>query len=328
MSSTIVRRVLVAGTGQLGSRYLQGLAKFHEPLEIFAYDLATKSLEKARQRFKEVPQEVGHRVNFSNDLESLPKTIDLAIVSSTADARPELVQAIACQAEIRTWILEKVLAQSIKGLHLIETTIQAQTPSWVNTPRPIFPLYQQLKKRINGQTIHAQFRNVTGIASNAVHFVDLVARITGEKVLSIDTSGLSAWKPYVKRPWLFDVDGLLNISFSNNSTLIISGTAGVRSTGAINKIKVGSSENSETWDIDAAGGNAVSTHGNQINAIGFYYQSDMTPLLVDRIFTGQNPGLTSLTESLELYEPLLKALLNHWNQTMSMSNSVTKLPIS
>ena len=33
------RKVLIAGAGQLGSRYLQGLSKVDEPLEIHVYDL-------------------------------------------------------------------------------------------------------------------------------------------------------------------------------------------------------------------------------------------------------------------------------------------------
>ena len=38
--------LLIAGAGQLGSRYLQGLALFDKPLNIWVYDISEASLER------------------------------------------------------------------------------------------------------------------------------------------------------------------------------------------------------------------------------------------------------------------------------------------
>ena len=46
--------ILISGSGQLGSRYLQGMARCDLPLKIFVHDLSIKSLEIAKQRWEEV----------------------------------------------------------------------------------------------------------------------------------------------------------------------------------------------------------------------------------------------------------------------------------
>ena len=49
MSATI----LIAGAGQLGSRYLQGLANCQNTLDIYVQDISKQSLQIAKQRWEE-----------------------------------------------------------------------------------------------------------------------------------------------------------------------------------------------------------------------------------------------------------------------------------
>jgi prephenate dehydrogenase len=46
-------KVLIAGTGQLGSRYLQGLFNTNFDIEIWAYDISEESLNRAKILFNE-----------------------------------------------------------------------------------------------------------------------------------------------------------------------------------------------------------------------------------------------------------------------------------
>ena len=48
------KKVLLVGAGQLGSRYLQGLAKVSIPLEIHVLDISESSLRIAEARWNEV----------------------------------------------------------------------------------------------------------------------------------------------------------------------------------------------------------------------------------------------------------------------------------
>ena len=65
--------ILIAGAGQLGSRYLQGLSSTSNTHEIYVYDLAQKSLDTAMTRYDDV---VGsgpeHVVHYTDHLNSIP----------------------------------------------------------------------------------------------------------------------------------------------------------------------------------------------------------------------------------------------------------------
>ena len=50
MSATI----LIAGAGQLGSRYLQGLANCRNTLDIYVQDISKHSLQIVKQRWEQV----------------------------------------------------------------------------------------------------------------------------------------------------------------------------------------------------------------------------------------------------------------------------------
>ena len=84
-----VSNILISGAGQLGSRYLQGLIKCRLPLRIYVQDIYHESLYRAKQRWNEVfIPETLHEVSFRTSLDSLPQEIDIAIVATTADVRP------------------------------------------------------------------------------------------------------------------------------------------------------------------------------------------------------------------------------------------------
>ena len=122
MSATI----LIAGAGQLGSRYLQGLANCQNTLDIYVQDIYEQSLQVAKQHWEQVAYPVDsdtvsgnnepavkHKVTFISSFEKIPKKIDIAIVATNADVRPQVVKQIEANFEVCYWILEKVLAQSV-----------------------------------------------------------------------------------------------------------------------------------------------------------------------------------------------------------------------
>lgn len=310
-----MRRIVVAGAGQIGSRYLQGLAKLAEPSEIWAYDTSQDSLDRARQCWKEVPSSLLHSFKTTSDLHEVKGIFDLAIISCTADSRPYLVSLLSKQANVRAWLLEKLLARSISGLQLIRDSIPEDAPAWVNTPMMTYPLYQQLIPRLNGAPVDARFLNITGVACNLIHYVDFVARLRNADVESVRVDGLQKWTPYVKRPSLFDVEAFMEVSYGDGSILSVSGVSSTRSNGVEFSIR-SLHDSSCYWNIYEQSGKAVSAEGEELNGQGFYFQSDSTPILVNNIFANGDPGLPTLYESLRQHEPILEAFLRHWNQVM------------
>ena len=100
--------ILLSGAGQLGSRYLQGLAKSKINLDIYIYDINSNSLLNAKERLTEVDSNFPNlNFKFIDTLEKIPNKIDLAIVTTTADTRLNAIQTIKQNTFVKFWILEK-----------------------------------------------------------------------------------------------------------------------------------------------------------------------------------------------------------------------------
>ena len=173
-----MNRILIAGVGQLGSRYLQGLASSTEKYEIWCFDLSDTSLKTAHSLWLRTPGSNLHVLRFATSIESLPQKFDLVIVASTADARPTIVQQLANHSEIRFWILEKLLSQSIYGLNLIAKNISSCEMAWVNTPILESPAYKHLHDTFKGKKVSVKVDPISGIACNCIHFIHFVSRIS------------------------------------------------------------------------------------------------------------------------------------------------------
>ena len=76
------------GAGNIGSRYLQGLAKCRRNLNITVVDPSPQALQLANERWKEVKgHNSPHRITFSQKTYPDHKCLDLAIVATSADIR-------------------------------------------------------------------------------------------------------------------------------------------------------------------------------------------------------------------------------------------------
>ena len=116
-------KILIVGAGQLGSRYLQGLALSNLSLNIFVYDINEISLDTAKNRWEEVNNSNSKKVNFITTYDTVPLEIDLAIISTTANVREAIITTLSDKFHIRNWVLEKVLTQSIESLNKINTLL-------------------------------------------------------------------------------------------------------------------------------------------------------------------------------------------------------------
>ena len=315
--------VLISGVGQLGSRYLQGMAHMKQPIRIFAHDTSHVSLEQAEYRWKSEKTEGKQEdIAFLDSLKNVPEKVDCAIVATTADVRPDVVEQICSQTSVNGWLLEKVLAQSATGLDRLRRAIK-DTPCWVNTPYFLFSLYRRLHRRVGAQPIRVEVSGKQGLACNAIHYIDLVSRWGGSFVTSVDVSGLNEqWYRYPKRPKFFDVAGILSFSFSDGSYLSISGSEDV--------------SNSEPYQFKMfVGDNIITVHDEKGYAVlnkgariygAVDYQSTLTPRVVKSILNKRLPELPTLTESITQHRPLLESLTSHFNR--SRGTSLRDLSIS
>lgn len=300
--------VLISGAGQLGSRYLQGLAKCRLPLDIFVHDVRQESLDRARQRWNEVQGRGPHSVSFQVVLDALPRRFDLAIVATTADVRPGAAARIASHASVRFWVLEKVLAQGESGVDELMRQV-GSSGAWVNTPRRAMPWYREIKSRLApGSPLTLDVRGGPwGLACNAVHFLDLLAWLTGERLESVSTAGLAPEWLEGKRPGFMEVYGTLDARYSGGSRAIL----GALPDEAPFSMTVGASR--DAWQINEAAGTARRSDGTEIPG-RLAYQSEMTAALVDSLLDDGRCDLPALGESAAMHCVFLRSLLEHWRR--------------
>lgn len=314
-------RVSIVGAGQLGSRYLQGLATITLPLEIYVIDSSADALSRADARWKEVAKaNYLHHVTFLRNLNAMPSQIDLVIVSTSSDVRVNVVRELTNNRSIKNWVLEKVLAQSESDLVEIELLIAKGVRAWVNTPMYLQPLYKSLRERFTDNSpIDVCFEGLTGLACNAIHFIDFVSRWNSSMLILVDTNGLlDNWRP-AKREKFFEVYGQLRMYFDDGSKLeLISIPDDSNYRGRV-------MVNDEDWEIFESKGIANSKSGQVIMEVSLF-QSQLTGPLVETILLTGSCDLPSLSESVVQHSLFINELLAHWNRNMPDKRS--KLPIT
>ena len=314
------RTIVVAGVGQLGSRYLQGLSNYPIPLNILAFDISDKSLSNAHLRWKEAMPASHHSLLLSSDINDLPPNVDLVIVSSTASNRAALVYKLSNVLASPYWLLEKVLATSVDDLLKIKNCLNGAM-AWVNTPRMYMPLYHQLSHYLHGKICHIDYFNMSGIACNAIHLIDYFSRSLTTDIASVDPSGLSNWEASKKRPSTFEVSGDLCISYGNGSSLKIHGSPFGSLLAKAFTISIIDSF-PEVWCVYPSQNIAFSNRGESIEGLSVLYQSEITSTIVDDIFNSQSPLLPTLDQSLSQHLPFINALVSHWCDNMNLSSYV------
>jgi hypothetical protein len=313
-------KVLIAGAGQIGCRYLQGMVKFTEPLTIWVYDISPSALANIKIVWDEACLHEGHQLVPITNLSKLPEAIDLSVVATTADVRVKLVEEIDDRCCSRFWILEKVLAQNLNDLMRLEKIFGEGQGAWVNTPRLFWDLYRSLRQLyIGNETLNASFDGFPGLACNAVHFIDLICGWKDTQLAEVDTRGLSKEWFESKRVGFYEIEGTLLMRFADGSRLNLSCSRHNEEFRA--KLRVGEDE----WIINESAGIAVAKDGRCIKA-PISYQSQITAPIMGDIFAGKLVGLPTIRQSIGQHAVYLKSMLSHWNACMP--DKLTSLPIT
>ena len=314
--------VLVVGSGNFGSRWLQGLSKTDVPLSIHVVDPSVGSLINARTRWDDVNSvDSLHTIKFHPTLEKIPKNIDLVIVVTTADVRPGVVASVAKIARVRYWILEKVLAQSLSGIDKIEKAIDCQSLAWVNTSRRRWKWYNDIRCRTETHSpcLGKIWGGVWELGSNVIHYLDLFSWWTGETLVDVITQNLdNKWCKSKTRTQFYTIYGELIANFSGGSSLVFCWDTRT-------SVMVELNGPNGQWTIDETEGIAVSSYGLTIPGKLEHQSENSAPLIKSILETGQC-DLPSLNQSASMHRILISALLDHWNH--NMSNKKDFLPIS
>ena len=209
---TAAKAVLLVGCGNIGSRALQALAKLEQPAIIYAVDPMPEALARARSRVAELGGAARARIVYAQALAEVPDRFDLALISTCADTRRPAIEALLQHARVRNLVLEKFLFQRREDYAAIgDLLARAGTRAWVNLVRRAWPGYRRLRERLGGEqrvemlALGPDFR----LASNAIHYIDVYAFLTGVHVTDYDVSGIEGVPIASKRAGFRELSGML-----------------------------------------------------------------------------------------------------------------------
>lgn len=314
--------MLIAGAGQLGSRYLQGAVSCRVPLTIHVLDVNDTSLGRAEERWKEARgPESHHQVSFQASSESLPRSLDLAIIATTADVRPRVVGEIAACSAVRFWVLEKLLAQSESGLDRLVSYVGSGARAWVNTSRRMMPWHQRIKSQLglDAPLTATVEGGQWGLACNTIHFLDLLAWWTGETLEDVYTDRLDGHWFESKRPGNFEVLGTLDARFSGGSQAMLTS----RDVGGADSLEV--SDGRLSWQVRESDGMACRSDGIRIPGC-VSPQSSLTAGLVESILEEGRCELPALEDSVVLHRVFIRRMQEHWER--AGHHAATVVPIT
>ncbi|ASQ46411.1 Gfo/Idh/MocA family oxidoreductase [Legionella clemsonensis] len=303
-------KIIIIGAGQLGSRHLQSLNLLNEEVDITVIDPNISSLETARSRFEATIKNINHRINYQKEI-SLHGDIDVAIVASTAQSRRTIVEKLFNQsASVNHLVLEKLLFTQEQDYYAISHLLaKYPTKTWVNCTMRMMPYYQNLPNLFHKQVIQYHVTGSQyGLITNAIHYLDHLAYITGVNRFELDTRYLDKQIIESKRPGYYEVTGTLIARFENGSLAFLysdkAGMAPIQIEIFNEKYRIISRE----WEQQAWQTSLNNDWKWEEVEAAIPYQSTLTAELVDSLIQHNQCSLTDYETSMQIHLQLLNPL--------------------
>lgn len=195
-----------------------------EPAEITIVEPNDAAHERIAALF--APAEAnGFRFHLATTVPASARRFDLAVIATSADIRRAVFDTLVKSHDVELVILEKVLFQTVTDLDEVGQILKARGISaYVNCPRRYFPGYLALFDQVASKRpigIHIQGGGY-GLASNAIHLIDLAEYLNDARLVSFDASGLQPGSTVAKRAGCVEVFGSVRGTLSNGAALSIS----------------------------------------------------------------------------------------------------------
>jgi hypothetical protein len=309
--------ILIFGCGKLGSRHLEGFLIKSFIFNILVIDKSNISLNNGKKKWKKAGgNKLKHKITWSNKLNFKNKNFDLAIIATPSTDRASYIKKLSRDFNIKFWLIEKVLTQSVKEAEVLKGLLKKDT-AFVNFSRREMSWHQKLRLEFRGKgpLVVTKIGGLWGLACNSIHFIDLVSWWTDEKLISINTQKLEKKWFASKRFGFYETKGEMTAVFSKGSKLILK--SDIKEKKEIIKVNL---NNKQTWEIDEKKGKAHLLNKKKILNGRLNNQSELTKIFVKRILKNRKCNLTTLEDSLNNHKIFLSALLSHWNKSNKLKD--------
>ena len=311
-----MKNIAIIGSGQLGSRHLQGLALIDIPVNIHVLDTNLASLQVAEERYNQVAVNDNIKsVLFLQSIDDLPNNLDLVIIATNANVRCLIIKDLLARKTVHNFVLEKVVFQNVSDFEDVSKLFEDKgIKAWVNCARRMFPFYKDLKLKLADDgpiSISVQGGN-WGLACNSIHYFDLLAYLANSTKLSVCTDFLDREILDSKRPSYIELSGLLLGKIEGNRISLYSGKNEGSDIMTIKSdsylllidessglVKISDLESNWEWREES------------LKIISF--QSELSHLFAKDILLNRNCQLSTLDESYQLHEPFLNEIIGLYN---------------
>ncbi|GAA0787441.1 hypothetical protein GCM10009077_43180 [Roseibium denhamense] len=258
----------------------------------------------------------GHlRMRLFDDVSKLDGEYNLAVVATAANGRRQILEDLLKERQIPTLLIEKFLFTQLRDYPLFEQSLASSgAAAFVNCGRRGFDSYANLRDEVAARKQVSVRLSGSGwnLCSNAIHFVDIIEFVTGQKFVSLTGDRLDSEVIPAKRAGLLEITGILDGRLEHGGEVQIECAKGPLMLPTITFVA-----GDERWVINEAAGNVVQLRGGkQISSAAFetLHVSQM-PYLYSELIEGHS-RLTSYAASAHQHMLLLNAL----RPKMSLSN--------
>ncbi len=205
-------KIVIVGSGNIGSRHLQAFAHLEERPEIWLIDPSEQNLAQAMERFFSV--EIGNPAfdPIIHQSSAIPegKSFDCALVATSSKVRAAVTTELLEGNSVRYLILEKFLFQKRSDFQRVGELVDAQTAgTWVNHWISDTYAYTRAAQRvIQGRPFKMEVTGKGwGLCCNAVHHLEFFDYLVGRH--EIDCLGTDFERGCIesKRPGYLEING-------------------------------------------------------------------------------------------------------------------------
>lgn len=316
-------RVLLIGCGGLGSRHLQAVASIPGVANIQVVDQSPESLSLGRQRVEEIgDQRSSAQIEWFSSLKEASSGGDLCIVATQAEGRCQLVREIVDQLKFSSFLLEKIVGQSVWEIEeLLQFTQKNHVGVWVNCQARAFEFHQRAKSMLDPKepvTLNFVGGN-NGLVTAGIHRADLFAFYDGSGYINGGGHRIDpVLHPSKRGNQLFDLSGTLLGFTDKGSTMTLSYSP--------------KHQNYEHMSISGGGYRCIVDHMQQwafeSDAQSGWdwrpaqYQSEILVSETSRVYAGEiliegSCSLPTLEESLPAHRFILGELKPHFSRLLN-----------
>jgi len=317
-----MRNVVLAiiGSGQIGSRHLQSIARLNRDAEVYLVDPSEESLDLALERYDQITdenkQKFPKKIILLKDIVNLPHHIDLAIVATTAHNRLMIVDSLLEQRTVNFLILEKVVFQKPDDFDTARTLfLKSGVKVWVNCPRRYWPGYVHIRNIIKKMSHSSTSMSVSGarwgLCSNTIHFLDLYAFSTGIYDLNLGNEHLDLNLVPAKRKDTIEMSGIIDGYHHQGGTIRIrdyhESDLPLQITFENPSLRCIIDEQADTIHLSGS----HNSWNVEVIPLQTMVQSQLTHTCIQEILETGNSRLPAFGESMKTHKLLLNLLMDH-----------------